>query len=53
MEAGELKSKLARCGTGPFRKTSFSIGHHGAVTASRTYPGAYRATARMDRRYDE
>jgi glycerophosphoryl diester phosphodiesterase len=48
MEPGELKSKLARCGTGPFRKTSFSIGHHGAPLQFPEHTvESYRAAARM------
>ena len=48
MEPGELKNKLARCGTGPFRKTSFSIGHRGAPLQFPEHTvESYRAAARM------
>ena len=48
MESGELKNKLARCGTGPFRKTSFSIGHRGAPLQFPEHTvESYRAAARM------
>ena len=40
--------KQARCGTGPFRKTSFSIGHHGApLQFPENTVESYRAVARM------
>lgn len=48
MEPGELKSKLARCDSGPFRKTSFSIGHRGAPLQFPEHTAeSYRAAARM------
>ncbi|ABB75860.1 glycerophosphoryl diester phosphodiesterase [Nitrosospira multiformis ATCC 25196] len=48
MEGGELKSKLARCGAGPFRKTYFSIGHRGAPLQFPEHTAeSYRAAARM------
>lgn len=48
MEPGELKNKLARCSTGPFRKTYFSIGHRGAPLQFPEHTAeSYRAAARM------
>lgn len=48
MEGGELKSKLARCGIGPFRKTYFSIGHRGAPLQFPEHTAeSYRAAACM------
>ena len=48
MEPGELKNKLARCGTGPVRKTYFSIGHRGAPLQFPEHTAeSYRAAARM------
>jgi glycerophosphoryl diester phosphodiesterase len=32
MSPGKLKSALQRCGNGPFRRTTFSIGHRGGGT---------------------
>jgi glycerophosphoryl diester phosphodiesterase len=48
MEPGPLKSKLKRCGNGPFRKTDFSIGHRGAALQFPEHTReSYQAAARM------
>lgn len=48
MEPGKLKSRLQRCGNGPFRKTDFSIGHRGAALQFPEHTKeSYEAAARM------
>jgi len=48
MEAGKLKSRLRRCGNGPFRKTDFSIGHRGAALQFPEHTEeSYEAAVRM------
>jgi glycerophosphoryl diester phosphodiesterase len=48
MEAGKLKSRLKRCGNGPFRKTDFSIGHRGAALQFPEHTEeSYEAAVRM------
>ena len=48
MEEGRLKSKLQRCGKGPFKKSEFSIGHRGAALQFPEHTKeSYEAAARM------
>ena len=48
MEAGKLKSRLKRCGNGPFRKTDFSISHRGAALQFPEHTEeSYEAAVRM------
>lgn len=48
MEPGRLKTRLAKCGDGPFRKTDFSIGHRGAALQFPEHTlESYEAAARM------
>src|SRR5690348_1041287 len=48
MEAGALKSRLERCGNGPFHKSDFSIGHRGAGLQFPDHTReSYEAAARM------
>jgi len=48
MEPGGLKTRLERCGDGPFRKTDFSIGHRGAALQFPEHTvESYEAAARM------
>ena len=48
MREGPLKTKLQSCGNGPFRKTTFSIGHRGAPLMFPEHTKeSYEAAARM------
>jgi glycerophosphoryl diester phosphodiesterase len=48
MDAGPLKSRLLKCQNGPFRRTSFSIGHRGAPMQFPEHTKeSYEAGARM------
>jgi glycerophosphoryl diester phosphodiesterase len=48
LEAGPLKEKLKSCANGPFKRTTFSIGHRGAALQFPEHTEeAYRAGARM------
>ena len=48
MREGPLKIKLQSCGNGPFRKTTFSIGHRGAPLMFPEHTKeSYEAAARM------
>ena len=48
MRDGPLKTKLQSCGNGPFRKTTFSIGHRGAPLMFPEHTKeSYEAAARM------
>lgn len=48
MEPGRLKTRLEKCGDGPFRKTDFSIGHRGAALQFPEHTlESYEAAARM------
>jgi glycerophosphoryl diester phosphodiesterase len=48
MDAGSLKSRLLKCQNGPFRRTSFSIGHRGAPLQFPEHTKeSYEAGARM------
>jgi glycerophosphoryl diester phosphodiesterase len=48
LDAGSLKDKLKSCANGPFKRTSFSIGHRGAAMQFPEHTEeAYRAGARM------
>jgi glycerophosphoryl diester phosphodiesterase len=48
MDAGPLKSRLLKCQNGPFRRTSFSIGHRGAPLQFPEHTKeSYEAGARM------
>jgi glycerophosphoryl diester phosphodiesterase len=48
LDAGQLKDKLKSCASGPFKRTSFSIGHRGAAMQFPEHTEeSYRAGARM------
>jgi len=48
LSEGPLKEKLKSCATGPFKRTTFSIGHRGAAMQFPEHTEeAYRAGARM------
>ena len=48
LDAGPLKDKLKSCASGPFKRSSFSIGHRGAAMQFPEHTEeAYRAGARM------
>ena len=48
LDAGPLKDKLRSCANGPFKRTTFSIGHRGAAMQFPEHTEeSYRAAARM------
>jgi glycerophosphoryl diester phosphodiesterase len=48
LDEGPLKEKLKSCATGPFKRTTFSIGHRGAAMQFPEHTEeSYRAAARM------
>ncbi len=48
MEPGRLRTRLEKCGDGPFKKTDFSIGHRGAALQFPEHTlESYEAAARM------